>query len=554
MVDSRKDDYFKYGIGLYKAALSGNWGAAAKIHRDNRTCFTEKITKKGDTALHIAAVAGHAEFVSQLVTLMVTSRSRYVLRMTNHTGNTALCFAAVSGVVAIAKTMVEARRDLILIRNNYDLTPLLMAAMFGHRDMVNYLLSNTLPDELSLKDQSSLFISTINTDLYDIALVIIRRYPNLATVRDDETEETPLHVLAKKSQKCDDSQGLWSRFFRKCKEEKELEMKLEVVKALLEIVLKEDQESQSRLMTHPWRLLFKAVEVGNVEFVTTLVSRYPDLIWKLDDKNRSIFHVAVQFRRESIFRLIFEIGAIKDLLVTYVDEETSVNILHLAALIPSSDRLNCVSGAALQMQREILWFKVVEDIVQPQLAESKNKDGLTAKDVFTEQHKDLLKEGEEWLRKTAGSCSVVATLIVGVAFGAALKSPANQGVLFRIFLISDSLSLIFSTASVLMFLSILTSRYAEKKFLQSLPQKLMAGLTLLFISIFTMMVAFIATFQIVFNHRYAWIATSLLSCIPILLFGLQEFPLLFEVLRSTIDCKFIFKPRNQLFPLVTSAP
>ncbi|KAH9624790.1 hypothetical protein KSS87_003733 [Heliosperma pusillum] len=293
-----------------------------------------------------------------------------------------------------------------------------------------------------------------------------------------------------------------------------------------------DQESLSRLMTDPWRVLFGAVEVGNVEFVITLVSRYPDLIWKLDEKNRSIFHVAVQFRHESIFRLIFEIGAIKDLLVEYSDDETGDTILHLAASLPSSDRLNCV----------------VEDVITPQLVESKNKLKKTAKDVFTEKHTELRKEGEEWLRKTASSCSVVATLIVGVAFGAALKSPIKHGVWFYIFLISDSLSLIFSTASVLMFLSILTSTHAENKFLQSLPWKLMAGLTLLFISIFTMMVAFIATFQIIFNHRYAWVATSLLSSIPIFLFGLQEFPLLYEISRSTIDCNFIFKPRHQLFP------
>lgn len=34
------------------------------------------------------------------------------------------------------------------------------------------------------------------------------------------------------------------------------------------------------------------------------------------------------------------------------------NILHLAAKKPKRDRLNFVSGAALQMQRELLWFKV----------------------------------------------------------------------------------------------------------------------------------------------------------------------------------------------------
>lgn len=33
-------------------------------------------------------------------------------------------------------------------------------------------------------------------------------------------------------------------------------------------------------------------------------------------------------------------------------------MLHLACKLAPTHRLNCVSGAALQMQREIQWFKV----------------------------------------------------------------------------------------------------------------------------------------------------------------------------------------------------
>ncbi|KAH9624791.1 hypothetical protein KSS87_003734 [Heliosperma pusillum] len=165
-------DYLNDGVELYKAALSGDWGAAAQFYNTRPYCFTKRITKRGDTALHIAAVAGRADFVSQLVNLLMASSSEYVLRLKNNNGNTALCFAAVSGVVAIAKAMVDRDSGLTKIRNKYELTPLLMAAMLGNRDMVHYLLSlndnydltrfNTLPE----KDQISLFISTINTDLY----------------------------------------------------------------------------------------------------------------------------------------------------------------------------------------------------------------------------------------------------------------------------------------------------------------------------------------------------------------------------------------------------
>lgn len=162
------------------------------------------------------------------------------------------------------------------------------------------------------------------------------------------------------------------------------------------------------------------------------------------------------------------------------------------------------------------------------------------------------------MRKTAGSCSVVATLITSVVFSAALKVPGNDtssfakpldhGAWYWLFAISDSLSLISSTASILMFLSILTSRYAEEDFLYSLPRKLMIGLTLLFISIATMMIAFTATFHIIFKPGLLFVGTSVLACVPIILFGIQEFPLLLEVYRSIIGCHFIFKPHHhQLF-------
>lgn len=113
----------------------------------------------------------------------------------------------------------------------------------------------------------------------------------------------------------------------------------------------------SKLIGSPWQLIFVAAEQGNIEFLSILIREYPDLIWKVDEKQCSIFHVAVLNRQENIFNLIYQIGSIKDLIVMYEDKEKN-NILHLAGMLAPPDRLNIVSGAALQMQREVLWFKV----------------------------------------------------------------------------------------------------------------------------------------------------------------------------------------------------
>jgi hypothetical protein len=72
-----------------------------------------------------------------------------------------------------------------------------------------------------------------------------------------------------------------------------------------------------------------------------------------------------------------------------------------------------------------------------------------------------------------------------------------------------------------MILGILTSRYAEQDFLRSLPTKLIIGLSTLFISIATMMVAFCAALIILLDGKLQIVMPIVfLSGIPVTLFML----------------------------------
>ena len=88
------------------------------------------------------------------------------LTLQNKDGNTAICFAAASGIVEIAMVMVEKNNNLPMIRGNKGMTPLYMAAMFGHRNMVSYLYSVTNFESLAREEQISLLLGTISADLY----------------------------------------------------------------------------------------------------------------------------------------------------------------------------------------------------------------------------------------------------------------------------------------------------------------------------------------------------------------------------------------------------
>jgi hypothetical protein len=118
----------------------------------------------------------------------------------------------------------------------------------------------------------------------------------------------------------------------------------------------------SNLVQYHMTLIFEAAKVGNVEFLIILIRSYPDLIWQRDENNMSIFHIAILYRHKSVLNLIYEIGTNKESIASYCTFKTENNMLHLAGQLPPLDRLNIVSGAALQMQRELLWFKVSDNI------------------------------------------------------------------------------------------------------------------------------------------------------------------------------------------------
>ncbi|KAF8030318.1 hypothetical protein BT93_E2691 [Corymbia citriodora subsp. variegata] len=525
---------------LYSAAMKGHWESAEKFLRSHPGAINVRITKGMDTVLHIAAGAKHTKFVEEAVNMMEPEH----LALRNKSNNTALCYAAASGVAKIAETMVKKNRDLPGMRGNKGATPLYIAALFGHRDMVSYLFRVTDDKHLTEEDYVALLIATINTDMFVICMKEKYKvgFPSGLVMSDiSRTNKVSLYLLEK----------LWCAVeligIKAVHEKKTMHLQvLQLVKLLCKQVASLEDSEVADLLMHPSQPLIIAAGFGIVELVTELIHSHPDLIWKVDEQSRNIFHVAVMYRREKIFRLIHDLGAHKDMITTYKDPDNNHNLLHLAGKLAPLDELNSVSGAALQMQRELLWFKEVEKIAHPLSKQMRDKNGRTPRMLFTEEHRALVKEGEDWMKSTASSCMLVATLITTVMFAAIFTVPGgtdnNRGVpillesnAFIIFAISDAFALFSSVTSILMFLSILTSRYAEEDFLKSLPRRLIIGLTTLFLSIASMLIAFSATFFIVLGCRLAWILVpiALASCIPITLFALLHFPLLTDMLCSS---------------------
>ncbi|KAJ6323132.1 hypothetical protein OIU77_012881 [Salix suchowensis] len=224
-----------------------------------------------------------------------------------------------------------------------------------------------------------------------------------------------------------------------------------------------------------------------------------------------------------------------------VQDSNGDTMLHLAAKLSPPSQLARISGAALQMQRELQWYKEVESIMNHPLKDVPNKNNQTTRELFTDEHKDLLVKGEEWMKGSSPSCTVVGALIITIMFTVPGGNVQETGYpifknkkSFTVFIVADAISLFSSSTSVLMFLGILTSRYADEDFLKSLPKKLIFGLSTLFLSIATMMVTFCAALIIMLNGRLeVVIPVVLLASIPVTFFMLLQFPLLVEIFMST---------------------
>ena len=104
--------------------------------------------------------------------------------------------------------------------------------------------------------------------------------------------------------------------------------------------------------------ILRAVKEGNFELVFGCLEADPLLLSSHDAKCTSIFSGAVEYRHAKIFSLIYCLD-MKNALAIVTDSFHGNNLLHVAGMLAPSTSLDRIAGAALQMQRELQWFKVI---------------------------------------------------------------------------------------------------------------------------------------------------------------------------------------------------
>ena len=181
----------------------------------------------------------------------------------------------------------------------------------------------------------------------------------------------------------------------------------------------------------------------------------------------------------------------------------------------------------------------------------KNKKNETPYVLFARTHEELRTKGEKWMIDTANYSMVVATLIGSTMFSGLIadgldRSSKHYSKHYLAFSVASAISLFSSSTSLVMFLSILTSRYSYNDFVLWLPLRLLIGIASLCISIAAMMVAFFISFMLG-NHNgkelpVIFAVIGLFAIAPII-YGVLKWYLFIDIARSTF---FRFKPRQRL--------
>ncbi|XP_028758958.1 uncharacterized protein LOC114717901 [Neltuma alba] len=394
---------------VYKAISENNWSAVkAFIDRHPQVLNVDFATSMGGTPLHVAAKFGHLRIVEELVALV--AQEYLVIR--DASGFTPLAIAAShGGAIPVARCLVNKNSIALTIpaQGNWTI-PVSLAFISGHKLMGRYLYSVTQLLQVFRPENGQVGPTFLHICLrigqYDIALHLLQRCTELLFAADSYGVPTieriafyvPEYSL-NKSQLPLEAMGLslyllhyylkklmFSHFFDHfwvediktpsttmtghfCIDIQEGESNQAgqgIMKEIYEMKLQYAQAAEIlKLVCENLMFLNEAkrringgamIEAAKAaEFLLRVTKANPKLISQVTFGHSTylaFFFVAVECRKAKIFNLLRSF-CFKNMAAAMIANDTKNHLLPAEALLAPSSYLNRISGAALQMQREV---------------------------------------------------------------------------------------------------------------------------------------------------------------------------------------------------------
>ncbi|XP_012838608.1 PREDICTED: uncharacterized protein LOC105959118 [Erythranthe guttata] len=339
-------------------------------------------------------------------------------------GSTPLHIAAEVGNTVAADIMCRKMPRLPYIQDYNEDFPVHTAAKNEHAAILRLLIGITTEEEpYQNKGGLRLISDTIHAQFFGIAFSLVEKHPYLATLH-DPTIGSALSTIAGKESMPLVYLGDGVIAYNE-ESHSYLQNKARLLVALLCKNMESMEFNEAIHIAH--HAVICATKIGNHEIVEMIIEAFPNAIYSsyMESSPRSIFHLAVLNRCEEVFKLLYHMNGHKFVYSDVVDNSGN-NLLHMAAKLAPSHKLNQISGAALKMQREIQWYLLVEKLVARSSKIQINNKGKTPKMVFTEEHKNLEEEGAKWMKETSQNCTVVASLIATFMFSCAFMVPGGN--------------------------------------------------------------------------------------------------------------------------------
>ncbi|KAK1393306.1 hypothetical protein POM88_012362 [Heracleum sosnowskyi] len=328
-----------------------------------------------------------------------------------------------------------------------------------------------------------------------------------------------------------------------------------------------DEESED-----PPTPLILATKYGCVDIALEIIKEHPQTVEQVDHKHGSILHLAIKYRRIKIFDCV-EKSKMQMRRLNGTDATSTDKPDDKPAAPWDAEELNNESRSpAFILQDDLLLFERVEDIMKTHFHTIPNKDLETPDQLFAAKKEPLREDAQEWMKRTAENCSIVAVLIATVAFAAAYTVPGGtddkngsplllKETFFVVFTIADVLSLASTLTAVVVFLSILCSSYRLEDFKETLPKSLMFGISCLIFSLTMMMFAFAATIILMIKNRQQWtkIALYAVAFLPVTVLVATYLPFYVPLMRTfhytvnkakSILPTFACLKKEKLFPVI----